>query len=88
MLQELGGSNLATAEAEITRYLGWPAQAISYKIGRRTILSLREEFREKFGDDLREVHRRVLGCGNVDLGLLRSLVLDPDHALNGAVGSA
>ncbi len=65
------------ARSEVTRYLGWPGQAISYKVGERVILDLRDELRERQGDafDLKEFHRRVLGHGPVGLDLLRELVL-------------
>jgi uncharacterized protein (DUF885 family) len=64
------------AESEMTRYLGWPGQAISYKVGERVILELRDEFLRR--GDLKEFHARVLGSGPVGLDLLRSLVLDQD----------
>ncbi len=61
------------AQSEATRYLGWPAQAIAYKLGERAILELREEAKAKTGAafDLRSFHRRVLETGNVGLELLR-----------------
>lgn len=65
------------ATSEMNRYLGWPAQAISYKVGERVILELREELEGELGDayDPAEFHRRVLGSGPVGLDLLRDLVL-------------
>jgi uncharacterized protein (DUF885 family) len=63
------------AASEVTRYLGWPGQAISYKVGERAILELREEFLGR-GGDLKEFHARVLGSGGVGLDLLRDLVLE------------
>ncbi len=63
------------AKSEVTRYLGWPGQAISYKVGERVILELREEFLSQ-GGDLKEFHSRVLGSGAVGLDLLRDLVLE------------
>jgi uncharacterized protein (DUF885 family) len=65
----------AHAESELTRYLGWPAQAISYKVGQRAMLSLREEFLREGRGSLKEFHVRVLACGNVGLELLRAQVL-------------
>jgi uncharacterized protein (DUF885 family) len=63
--------------SEVTRYLGWPGQAISYALGQRTILELREERRRREGDafDLRAFHADVLGSGPVGLDHLRELVL-------------
>lgn len=65
------------AESEMTRYLGLPAQAISYKVGERVLLDLREEVRRREGAafDPRSFHARVLGSGPVGLDLLRELVL-------------
>jgi len=65
------------AESEVTRYLGWPGQAIAYKVGERAILELREAAREAEGDafDLKSFHERVLGSGPVGLDHLRDIVL-------------
>jgi uncharacterized protein (DUF885 family) len=76
MLSELGLMSPEHARSEITRYYGWPAQAISYKVGERAILKLRESFLEA-GGDLKAFHTRVLACGNVSLDLLRDQVLGP-----------
>jgi uncharacterized protein (DUF885 family) len=66
------------AVSEVTRYLGWPGQAISYKVGERVILGLRDEARAKEGEsfDLKEFHERVLGSGPVGLDHLREIVLN------------
>ena len=63
---------------ELNRYLGWPGQAPSYKIGERLWLSLREEAREREGEafDLKVFHRKALDLGGVPLDTLRSAVLD------------
>jgi uncharacterized protein (DUF885 family) len=65
------------ADSEVTRYLGWPAQAISYAIGQRVILDLRRERRRRDGGDfdLKTFHADVLGSGPVGLDLLREVVL-------------
>lgn len=77
MLETLGGLERDHAESEVTRYLGWPAQALSYKVGERLILDLREELHGLQGAAFRrkDFHNRVLGCGNVALDRLRDLVL-------------
>ncbi len=64
------------AASEITRYLGWPGQAISYKVGERILLDLREEARTGLGDrfDLRAFHDAVLSTGSVGLALLQDVV--------------
>lgn len=70
------------AQSEATRYLGWPGQAITYKVGERVMLDLREEARRRQGAsfDLKAFHGKVLGAGSVGLDLLRELVLDDGHA--------
>jgi uncharacterized protein (DUF885 family) len=62
---------------ELERYLGWPGQAPSYKIGERLWLQLREDARRKEGDafDLSAFHRRALDIGSVGLDVLRQAVL-------------
>ena len=62
---------------ELDRYLGWPGQAPSYKIGERIWLQLREEVRRREGDafDLKAFHRRALDLGGVGLDTLRQAVL-------------
>ena len=62
---------------ELDRYLGWPGQAPSYKIGERFWLQLREDVRAAEGDafDLKAFHRRALDIGGVSLDVLRTAVL-------------
>ncbi len=76
MLEEVAFLESDYARSEVTRYLGWPAQAISYKVGEKTILDLRDEARAQDWYTDREFHRRVVGHGSVGLDLLRDLVLD------------
>ena len=63
------------AESEVTRYLGFPAQAITYKIGEQRILDLRAEAEQQDWFTLKAFHGRVLGSGPVGLDHLRELVL-------------
>ena len=62
---------------ELDRYLGWPGQAPSYKIGERLWLQLREETARREGADfdLKAFHRRALDVGGVGLDTLRTAVL-------------
>ena len=62
---------------ELDRYLGWPGQAPSYKIGERIWLQLRDEVRAREGDafDVKAFHRRALDVGGVGLDTLRAAVL-------------
>ena len=59
--------------SEIDRYLGWPGQAISYKLGERVWLDLRDEAKRRHGSrfDLREWHAFGLDLGNLGLDLLK-----------------
>ena len=59
--------------SEVDRYLGWPGQAISYKIGERVWLAAREAARQQAGDafDLKSFHARALNLGPMGLGQLR-----------------
>jgi uncharacterized protein (DUF885 family) len=67
---------------ELDRYLGWPGQAPSYKIGERHWLQLRDHARAAQGTafDLKSFHRRVLDIGSVGLDVLRGAVLDLDRS--------
>jgi uncharacterized protein (DUF885 family) len=58
--------------SEVDRYLGWPGQAISYKIGERVWLGAREQAQRAAGDafDLKAFHARALNLGPMGLGQL------------------
>ncbi|MGL5816033.1 MAG: DUF885 domain-containing protein [Phycicoccus sp.] len=62
---------------ELHRYLGWPGQAPSYKIGERLWMQLRDESAASAGDafSLKDFHRRALDVGSVGLDVLRQAVL-------------
>ncbi|TDE15813.1 DUF885 domain-containing protein [Jiangella asiatica] len=59
---------------ELDRYLGWPGQAPSYKVGERIWLAARDDARRRQGDafDLREFHRAALDLGSVGLDPLKN----------------
>jgi uncharacterized protein (DUF885 family) len=63
---------------EIERYVAWPGQACSYKIGMLTILRLREKAKAALGDafDIRDFHEEVLMNGGMPLGVLESVIDD------------
>lgn len=65
-----------TIESEIDRYIGMPAQALSYKIGERSIRGLRLQAEHTLGSrfSLREFHRAVLEVGPVPLSVLEAHV--------------
>jgi uncharacterized protein (DUF885 family) len=62
---------------EVNRYLGWPGQAPSYKVGQRIWEQLRDEYRDAAGDafDIKTFHKRALDMGGVGLDTLRSALL-------------
>ena len=63
---------------EVNRYLGWPGQAPSYKVGQRIWTNAREEYAAKKGDDfsIKEFHKRALDLGGVGLDTLRKALLE------------
>ncbi len=60
---------------EVNRYLGWPGQAPSYKVGQRIWEEVRDAWVATHGPDLKEFHRRALGLGSVGLDTLRSALV-------------
>lgn len=57
---------------EVDRYISWPGQALSYKIGELTIKRLRREAEQALGDkfDIRAFHHAVLEHGSIPLSIL------------------
>jgi prolyl oligopeptidase len=68
--------NAAKTEAdiinEIDRYIGWPGQALAYKIGQLKMLELRALAEQELGDrfDIRAFHDELLGVGAIPLDAL------------------
>ena len=65
------------AESEVKRYLGWVAQAISYKVGEREILDIRDRVmaRDGAGFDRKDFHRQLLEAGTIRLDHLREALI-------------
>ena len=57
------------AKSEVDRYLGWPGQAISYKVGERVWLRVREDAKARLGDnfDIKAWHNYALKIGPMGL---------------------
>jgi uncharacterized protein (DUF885 family) len=64
------------AEAEVDRYITWPGQAVSYKVGEQEILALRERAKAALGShfDIRRFHNAVIDHGSLPLPILREVV--------------
>lgn len=59
---------------EIVRYISWPGQAVSYKIGELKIRELRKKAEDRLKDkfDIRAFHDQILSRGTVTLGILEN----------------
>jgi uncharacterized protein (DUF885 family) len=73
MLMRYAAQDRPLSEAEMNRYLGWPGQAIAYKVGQQAIRDLRAEARRRHGDafDAKSFHARMLDIGAVGLDVFR-----------------
>lgn len=64
--------SLHNIETEVDRYISWPGQALSYKMGELTIVALRQRAEEVLGEDfdLRSFHDAILKNGGVTMPVL------------------
>ncbi|TCJ00756.1 DUF885 domain-containing protein [Aeromicrobium sp. IC_218] len=62
---------------EVDRYLGWPGQAPSYKVGQRIWEQVRDEVARREGADfdVKAFHRRALELGGLGLDTLRAVLV-------------
>ena len=65
-------------ETEVDRYIAWPGQALSYKMGQMKILELRERAQKELGPkfDLRAFHDAVLDQGPLPLDVLETKITE------------
>jgi uncharacterized protein (DUF885 family) len=73
-LQRHGGYPKPFADSEVLRYISWPAQATTYKLGERAWLAGRDAARARQGDgfDLKRWHADALAKGALGLGDLET----------------
>jgi uncharacterized protein (DUF885 family) len=71
-MRETTGASEAGASLEIDRYIAWPAQALSYKIGQLKISAIRSKAEKALGSkfDIRAFHDEILKDGAMQLDLL------------------
>jgi uncharacterized protein (DUF885 family) len=67
-----GAVDEPTIQSETDRYISWPAQALSYKLGQLKIRELRDRAQQKLGTkfDIRKFHDELLDGGTLPLDLL------------------
>jgi uncharacterized protein (DUF885 family) len=72
--RQSGAVDEPTIQAETDRYISWPAQALSYKLGQLKFRALRDRAREALGPkfDIRSFHDQMLSGGVLPLDLLDS----------------
>ena len=75
-MKKTTGMSDAEVVSEIERYIVWPGQACSYKVGMLKILELREKALAEMGDDfdIRDFHSAVLDNGEPPLFIVEELV--------------
>jgi uncharacterized protein (DUF885 family) len=69
-----GAVDEPTIQSETDRYIAWPAQALSYKLGQLKFRELRERAKKELGPkfDLRSFHDEMLNGGTLPLDLLEA----------------
>jgi uncharacterized protein (DUF885 family) len=74
--RESGAADEPTIQAEVDRYIAWPAQGLSYQIGKLKILDLRNRAKQQLGPhfDIRAFHDEILSGGSLPLDMLEARV--------------
>jgi len=73
-MRKTGSVDEPTIQTETDRYISWPAQALSYKLGQLKIRELRDHAQKELGPkfDIRAFHDEILNGGALPLDLLES----------------
>ena len=73
-MRKSGAVDEPTIQSETDRYIAWPAQACSYKIGQLKFIELRERAKKALGQkfDIRTFHDEMLNGGSLPLDLLEA----------------
>lgn len=73
-MRKSGAVDEPTIQSETDRYIAWPAQACSYKIGQLKFIELRERVKKELGPkfDIRTFHDEMLNGGSLPLDLLEA----------------
>jgi uncharacterized protein (DUF885 family) len=71
-MRKSGAVDEPTIQSETDRYISWPAQALSYKLGQLKFRELRERAQKKLGPkfDIRKFHDEMLNGGTLPLDML------------------
>jgi uncharacterized protein (DUF885 family) len=75
-MRKSGAIDEPTIQSETDRYISWPAQACSYKLGQLKIREIRDRAKQRLGPnfDIRTFHDEILSGGNLPLDLLDARV--------------
>ena len=78
-LGRVSGISALMAGFEVDRYLGWPAQALAFRVGARLFAEIKTQAKAAAGPtfDSRAFHNHLLSTGPMGLAPLRSLLLTP-----------
>ncbi|MCW9000568.1 MAG: DUF885 domain-containing protein, partial [Kangiellaceae bacterium] len=76
LLEENSALSTHNIRTEVDRYISWPGQALSYKLGEIKIRELRSKAEESLGDkfDVRKFHDAILKNGSIPLGVLEQQI--------------
>ena len=68
----------SAVEDQIDRYISWPGQALSYKVGEIKIRELRAKAEKQLGAqfDIRSFHDTVIGQGSLPMAVLEDVIND------------